>query len=165
MLLIVIRNLPNQVQMGPVIRPQWEELMGKTKKTSKKDIDKFHEIEFEKIISATQTLYTTRVTAGGIVATVNLGILGAAFNSALTNLEGGLAASFFVVIGITIAFMIIDVFIKSAIAGHYLRSLELAKKFAPEDGRVLSSIFVISPKGQIYINSLLDVSDDIRRKK
>ncbi len=134
--------------------------MDKTKQPKEK-IKRFYEIELEKIISATQTLCTTRVTAGGITATIALGILGAAFKS---EIPGGQAASFFATAALSFCFILLDVKIKSAIAQHYLRASELIYQLSIDDENALSSIFVFSEKGRNYILEQLNEPNAIRRK-
>jgi len=128
-------------------------------------MDDFHKIELEKIISATQTLYTTRVTVGSITATVMFAILGIAFKSELTTITIAQPLSLFIAAALTFDFIIVDLYIKFAIASHYLRCLEIMRQFTIDDNNALSSIFAIGPKGQRYISDLLDVHPDIRHKK
>lgn len=128
-------------------------------------MDDFHKIELEKIISATQTLYTTRVTVGSIVATVVFAILGTAFKSELTTITVAQPVSLFIAAALTFDFIVVDLYIKFAIASHYLRCLEIMRKFAIDDNNALSSIFAIDPKGQRYISDLLVALPDIRYKK
>lgn len=128
-------------------------------------MDDFHKIELEKIIGTTQSLYSIRVTGGGIAATITVGILGAAFTKEVTALKGiQAAAGFFMAAGITFGFLLFDLAIKNAIASHYLRALELIKKYSPKDKNALSSIFVFSSSAHEYINGLVTEPKDIRRK-
>lgn len=121
-------------------------------------MDKFHEIELEKIIDASQSLYTIRGTVGSVAASVVLAVLG----TALTAEKAGL---FFIAAGVTLIFIYLDSSIKSAMATHYFRSLELRNQYSPNDNDALLSMFSLTPDAKQYIAELLDKPEEIRYKK
>jgi hypothetical protein len=138
--------------------------MGEIKKSSKRDMDKFHEMELEKILSGTQSLYTTRVTIGSGAVTPGIAILAVAFTDVATGQKWLQAIIFFIAAGMTIIFIFLDSLIKSVIATHYLRSIELLERFSIDDEQALTSIFALSPNEKSHIRKLLPKSP-IKRYK
>lgn len=130
-----------------------------TSQESQKDnapsLDRFHEIEIEKIFDALFTIQTFRVQIATLFGIANITALGIAFTiqKAGIVLLAALLMLLFVSLEIN---MTVDVF------RYYCRALSLQERFSPNDSETFLSIFA-SPNHEAQIRHLLKRTDLTKR--
>lgn len=90
------------------------------------ELDKFHEIELEKVFDALLSIHNYRVQVGIFFGTVNLAALGVALTSqkSLVLIFAGVLLWILIVLDFGSAL---------SLSGYYYRAIELQDRFAPDD--------------------------------
>ena len=98
-------------------------------------LDKFHEIEIQKVFETMLSLQTFRLQLGTFFGTANLTALGIAFSFQKAGIILLAAVSLWI-------WMILDVVLRGAFFRYYYRALILQEMFAPEDNNTFLDIFL-----------------------
>lgn len=96
-------------------------------------LDRFHEIELEKLIEGIIALHQLRMQSAVFFGTVNLAALGIALSAekALVLFFAGL---------LLWMLMAVDMVTRASVAAYYYRALQLQKRFAPDDDGFLTML-------------------------
>jgi hypothetical protein len=122
----------------------------------KVELDKFHEIEIQKIFDGTLALQNLRLQASTLFGTANIAALGVAINSQ--------KAGIFLFAAVLLwAAMFIDVVIMSFLARFYYRGFILQEKFAPKSESTFLLIFAGERENQI--REIAKITDERKRIK
>jgi hypothetical protein len=98
------------------------------------ELDRFHEIEIEKVFEAMVNIQSLRLQSGIFFATANLGGLSFAFSTAK-------AGIIFFASLLIVAFVLIDSRARISFAAMRYRGLQLQERFAPGDPETFLNLF------------------------
>jgi hypothetical protein len=138
-----------------VARSQKESIMQKQVKLSTKDLDKFHEIELEKLYESITSIKNLRLQMASFFGTANLTAMSLAF----TSQKAGLI--FFAVVLIW-AFAILDSRSRMSVITCYFRILQMSLKYSTDDSFYLN----VHPGSELnYVRTLLNSNNQEKQIK
>jgi len=107
----------------------------KSRISKSKTIDKFHEIEIQKIFDALLSLQNLRVQTGTFFGTANLTALGIAFSTQKAGIVFFAAILFWV-------FIVQDIITRGTLLRYYYRSFVLQERFASGEDNTFLGVFL-----------------------